>query len=169
VKGDPDDRKALQVGYRVTAMKIAKPGQMGAAKAAIDKYGTDVEKGVFAHADKVVKACGEKVDCYLAEIQKAENQDKSTQVAGIKAGYMISILGNEGSRDQLIAVLDKINNASVRFVAAQAIDHLTPKGSKDVATKLNDIVQKNAKSADKDKSAGDTPLKEVMYRLDARG
>ncbi len=169
LKGDADDRKALQVGIAVTAMKIAKPSQMSAAKAAIDKYGTDVEKGVYKHADKVVKACGEKVDCYLAEIQKAENQDKSTQVAGIKAGYMISILGNEGTRDQLIAALEKINNASVRFVAAQAIDHLTPKGSKDVATKLNDIVQKNAKSADKDKAAGDTPLKEVMYRLDARG
>jgi HEAT repeat protein len=169
VRGDADDRKALQVGIALTVMKIAKPNQMPAAKAAIDKYGTDVEKGLFANVDKVVKACGERADCYVAEIQKPENQDRTTQFAGIKAGYMISILGNEGTRDQLVAALDKINNASVRFVAAQAIDHLTPKGSKEVAAKLNDIVQKNSKSADRDKAAGDTPLKEVMYRLDTRG
>jgi len=168
-KGDADDRKALQVAIALTAAKIAKPSQMGAAKAAIDKYGTDVEKALFVQADKVVKACGDKADCYLVEIQKPENQDKKNQFAGIKAGYMLSILGNEATRDQIVAALDKINNAGVRFVAAQAIDHLTPKGSKDVATKLNDIVQKNAKSADRDKAAGDAPLKEVMYRLDARG
>jgi hypothetical protein len=168
-KGDADDRKALQAGIAVTALKIAKPGQMAAVKAAINKYGTDVEKGLFAQADKVVKACGEKADCYLTEIQKPDNQDKNNQMAGIKAGYMISILGNEGVRDQLVASLDKITNAGVRFVAAQAIDHLTPKGSKDVATKLNDIVQKNSKSADREKAMGDAPLKEVMYRIDARG
>jgi len=168
-KGDADDRKALQANIALTVTKLAKPGQMASAKAAIDKYGTDVEKGVFAHAEKVVKACGEKADCYLAEIQKAENQDNATQFAGIKAGYMIGILGNEGTRDQLVAALDKINNAGVRFVAAQAIDHLTPKGSKEVASKLNEIVQKNAKSADRDKALGDAPLKQVMYRLDSRG
>jgi hypothetical protein len=82
---------------------------------------------------------------------------------------MIAILGNEGARDQLVAALENIPQAAVRFVAAQAIDHLTPKGSKPVAEKLGAIIQKNAKSADRDKALGDAPLKEVMYRIEARG
>ncbi len=168
LKGDDDDKKALQPGIAVTALKLAKPSQMAAVKAAIDKYGTQVEKDLYAQVDKLIKACGDKADCYVTEIQKPDYQDRNSQFGGIKAGYMIAVLGNEGSRDGVVAGLDKITNAAVRYVASQAIDHLTPKGSKEVAAKLNEIIQKNAKSADRDKSAGDTPLKEVMYRLDAR-
>ena len=47
----------------------------------------------------------------------------------MKDGYMIAILGNDGTRDELLGVLDSIENAAVRFVAGQAIDHLSPKGS----------------------------------------
>ena len=46
---------------------------------------------------------------------------------------------------------------------------LTPKGSKSVADKLRAIIDENAKSPDKDKAAGDNSLKQVMYRLEARG
>lgn len=167
-KGDADDRKALQAAIAVTVLKLAKPSQMPQAKAAIDKYGTDVEKALYTQADAVVKECGDKADCYVSALQKGAYQDQKNQFAGIKAGYMVAILGNEGTRDQLIAGLDKITNASLRYVSAQAIDKLTPKGSKEVSTKLNDIVQKNSKSADRDKAAGDAPLKQVMYRLDGR-
>jgi hypothetical protein len=167
-KGDADDRKALQAAIALTVLKLAKPSQMAQAKEAINKYGTDVEKALYAQAEAVVKECGEKADCYVNALQKSDYQDQKNQFAGIKAGYMVAILGNEGTRDQLIAGLDKVTNASLRYVAAQAIDKLTPKGSKEVSAKLNDIVQKNAKSADRDKAAGDAPLKQVMYRLDGR-
>lgn len=167
-KGDADDRKALQAAIAVTVLKLAKPSQMAQAKEAINKYGTDVEKGLYAQAEAVVKECGEKAECYVNALQKGEYQNQKNQFAGIKAGYMVAIYGNESTRDQLIAGLDKITNASLRYVAAQAIDKLTPKGSKEVSAKLNEIVQKNAKSPDRDKAAGDAPLKQVMYRLDGR-
>jgi len=48
------------------------------------------------------------------------------------------------------------------------IDHLSPKGSKEAAAKLNAVIEKNAKSPDREKSSGDAPLKQVVYRLDAR-
>ena len=81
---------------------------------------------------------------------------------------MIGILGDDAARDELVGKIDSINNAAVRFTAAQAIDHLTPKGSKQVSEKLSAIISKNAKSADREKSAYDAPLKQVLYRIDAR-
>jgi hypothetical protein len=168
-KGSGDDLKAFQAGLTVTAMKLAKPDQLALVGAAVDKYGSaDVEKKAFKTVEALVKACGDRAACYVAAIQKSENQEQSNQFAGMKAGYMIGILGNEAARDELVGAIDKINNAAVRFVAAQAIDHLTPKGDKGVSDKLNAIISKNAKSSDRAKASMDSPLKQVMYRIDAR-
>lgn len=168
-KGAGDDLKGYQAGVALTALKLAKPDQLPAVKGAIDRYGTQLEKDVYKLVEAQLKACGDRVACYVAAIQKSENQETKTQFAGIKAGYMIGILGNDQARDELVGVIDGISNAAVRFVAAQAIDHLTPKGNKSVSEKLNAIIEKNAKSADREKSAGDAPLRQVMYRIDARG
>ena len=150
-------------------MKLAKPDQLATVKAAVDRYGSDdIEKKLYKLVEAQLKACGDRAACYVAAIQKPENQEQATQFVGVKAGYMIGILGNDAARDELVGVIDGINNAAVRFVAAQAIDHLTPKGSKPVSDKLNAIITKNAKSADREKSAYDSPLKQVMYRIDAR-
>jgi hypothetical protein len=169
LKGSDDDRKSVQSAITVTALKLAKPSQLGAVKAAVNKYGTQLEKDALALVEKELKACGDRVACYMAAIQKHENQETKTQFAGIKDGYMIAILGGESNRDELVGVLDSIENAAVRFVAAQVIDYLSPKGSKAVSERLNAIVEKSAKSADRDRAARDAPLKQVMYRLDARG
>ena len=167
-KGGGEDLKSLQGVITVTALKLAKPDQLGQVKAAVDKYGTQIEKDLYAHTQTVLKGCGDRVSCYLTAIEKSENQEQKTQFAGIKAGYMIGILGNEQTRGELIDRLDAIDNAAVRFVAAQAIDQLAPKGSKDSAEKLRKIIDKNAKSPDRDKAMADAPLKQVMYRLEAR-
>jgi len=168
-KGSGDDLKAFQAGVTVTAMKLAKPDQLAAVKAAVDRYGSpDIEQKAYKLVEAQLKACGDRAACYVAAIQKPESQEQSTQFAGMKAGYMIGILGNDSTRDELVGVIDGITNAAVRFVAAQAIDHLTPKGSKPVSDKLNAIITKNAKSADREKAAYDSSLKQVMYRIDAR-
>ncbi len=168
-KGSGDDLKAYQAGITVTAMKIAKADQLAAVGAAVERYGSaDIEKKAFKLVEGLVKACGDRANCYVAAIQKSENQEQANQFVGMKAGYMIGILGDDAARDELVGKIDSIENAAVRFTAAQAIDHLTPKGNKDVSAKLNAIITKNAKSADRAKSAGDGPLKQVMYRIDAR-
>jgi hypothetical protein len=168
-KGSGDDLKAYQAGVTVVAIKLAKADQLAAVGAAVERYGSaDIEKKAFKLVEALVKACGDRANCYVAAIQKPENQEQSSQFAGMKAGYMIGILGDDAARDELVGKIDGINNAAVRFTAAQAIDHLTPKGSKDVSAKLNAIITKNAKSADREKSAYDAPLKQVMYRIDAR-
>lgn len=168
-KGTGDDLKAFQAGITQVALKLAKADQLATVKAAVDRYGSeDIEKKLYKQVEAQLKACGERAACYVAAIQKAENQEQATQFAGVKAGYMIGILGDDAARDELVGVIDGITNAAVRFVAAQAIDHLTPKGSKPVSDKLNAIITKNAKSADREKSAYDSSLKQVMYRIDAR-
>jgi HEAT repeat protein len=167
-KGAGDDKKALQTAITVTVLKLAKPEQLPLAKRAVTSYGTQLEKDLYATSEKLLKACGDRASCYLAEIEKGENQDQKNQFAAIKAGYMIAMLGNEQSRDELIARLESIENPAVRFTAASAIDYLSPKGSKDAASKLRAIITKNKQSADSNKVQGDAPLKLVMYRVESR-
>ena len=146
-KGSGDDLKALQGAIVVTTIKLAKADQLDKVKAAVDKYGTKLEKDLYAQAEKLVKQCTDKADCYLVEMEKSTNQEQATQFIGIKAGYMGAILGGE---------------------AAQTIDHLSPKGSKEAAAALRKVVDKNAEGGDKNKMAGDAPIKQVMYRIEAR-
>ncbi len=169
-KGSAEDLKMFQARVTQTALKLAKPDQLATVKAAVDRYGSeDIEKKLYKLVEAQLKACGDRAACYVANIQKGENQEQANQFAGVKAGYMVAILGSDAERDELVKAIDGISNAALRFVAAQAIDHLTPKGDKGVSEKLNAIITKNAKSPDRDKAAGDAPLKQVMYRIDARG
>ena len=168
LKGSPGDVDAAQAALVETALKLAKPSHMGEVKAAIGRFGADRAKSLFAKVEPLVESCKEDAACYVEAMTKMENQSEANQFVGIKAGYMVAVVGNEGTRDQLIEALAKIPNASLRHVSAQAIDHLTPKGSKPVAEKLMKIIEVNAKSPDKDKAAGDSTLRHVMYRLEAR-
>lgn len=168
LKGDADDRKAAQAAMTVTALKLVKPEGLPEVKAAVDRYGSDLEKGLYKQVAATLDACKDDVGCYIGLMQKPENQKVDNQFIGIKAGYMVAILGNEAARDKLVDGLGSIPNAGLRFVASQAIDKLSPKGSKAAADKLNAIITKNAKSPDRDKAQGDTSLKEVMFRLYAR-
>lgn len=168
IKGDADDRKALQQVATVTALKLAKPEQLPTVRRAVASYGTQLEKGLLAQAESLLKACGDRAPCYVEAIQKPENQKPATQFTAIKAGYMAGILGNEQTRDEIVDRLDGVENAAARFVAAQAIDHLSPKGAKAAVTKMEAIIDKNAKSPDRDKAMGDAPLRQVMFRVASR-
>lgn len=168
-KGSDEDRKALQLVITITTLKLAKADQLTQVKGAVDKYGSKMEKDEYVMVDTLLKACGDRVPCYLTAMQKGENQDQKNQFIGIKAGYMVGILGSEQTVDDIVKGLDSVPNGALRFVSALAIDHLAPKGSKDAAAKLNAIIEKNAKSPDREKSAGDSPLKQVMYRIETRG
>jgi hypothetical protein len=168
LKGDADDRKAAQAAMSVAALKLAKADQLGDVRSAVNRYGTELEKGALKQVEAVVGACKDDVDCYIGVLQKPEVQKIENQFQGIKAGYMLAILGNEQTPARLVEALPKITNAGLRHVTAQAIDKLSPKGNKAVAEKLDAIITANAKSPDRDKAAGDTSLKQVMFRLNAR-
>jgi HEAT repeat protein len=168
VEASPDVKKGIQGVITLTAIKLMKPEQVGVVSGAVAKYGTQIEKDAFQRASAMLKACGEKAACYLTEMEKTSNQDVKSQFSAIKAGYMLAVFGNEQTRDEIVKRMSSFENAAVRFVAAQTIDRLSPKGSPETADQLNAIIQKNAKTADSDKIAGDEPLKQVMYRLRSR-
>ena len=167
-KGNDDDKKTLRATATITAIKLMKADQIPAVGGAVEKWGTQIEKDAYKQASELLKACTDRVSCYLANLEKGENQDKSRQSVGIKAAYMVGEYGDEKARGEIIDRLDKIDNAAVRFVSGQTIDFLSPRGSKEAADALDKIIDKNAKTADKDKIAGDAPLKQVMYRVRAR-
>lgn len=166
--GHADDVGSYRTSVLITALKLARPAQLPAVKKAVDKYGGDVEMRAYQQTQRLFDMCGERVDCYLTQIQKPDFQDYDGQWYGIKAGYMLGILGNEQTRDKLVNVLDKLTNAAVRYVAAQSIDHLTPRRNAGVVAKLDAIITKNANSADRDKAANDAVVRQVMYRIGAR-
>jgi HEAT repeat protein len=166
--GSGDDKTAFQSTCLTTVLKLAKPNQLDVVRGAVKKYGTQIEKDFLAMGEKQLMACGDRVQCYLGEIEKSENQEQKTQFAAIKAAYMIGIFGSEQTRGELINRLGSLDNAAVRYSASQAIDHLSPKGSKEAAKKLDAIVEANEKTADSSKIANDAPLKQVMHRIESR-
>jgi hypothetical protein len=167
-KGSGEEKTNLQSMILLTSIKLMKPDQVGMVGEGVRKWGSQLEKDAFSLGSDLLKRCGDRAACYLSEIEKNENQQKAKQSAGIKSGYMIGIFGNDQVRMQLVDHLGQIENAAVRFVAAQTIDFLSPKGSAETANALEKIIEKNAKTADKDKIAGDFPLKQVMFRIRAR-
>ena len=166
--GSGDDKTAFQSTVLSTVLKLAKPNQLDTVRGAVKKYGTQMEKDFLGMAEKQLKACGDRVQCYLSEIEKSENQEQKTQFTAIKAAYMVGIFGNEQARGELIDRLGSIDNAAVRYAASQTIDQLSPKGSKEAAKKLEAIIEANEKTADSNKIAGDAPLKQVMHRIESR-
>lgn len=166
--GAGDDKTALQSAILVTVLKLAKADQLDSVRPAVLKYGTKMEKDFLGLAEKQLKACGDRAQCYLGEVEKGENQDQANQFAGFKACYMSAIHGTEQTRSDLIDRLGAVDNAAVRFSVAQAIDFLSPKGSKEAAKKLAAIIEANEKTADRNKIANDAPLKQVMYRIESR-
>ncbi len=164
VKDDDETRSALLVA----AIKLMTADQVGSVGAAVNKYGSELEKSLLSEASAVVKSCGKDVACYLEAATKSANQEGKSQFIAIKAAYMLGILGNDKVRDQLVAGIDPISNAAVRFTAAKVIDHLSPKGSTAAADDLQKLVDINVKRGDPGKIAGDAPLKQVIYRLRSR-
>lgn len=123
---------------------------------------------MYELANKMLATCKKDAACYLKEAEKTDNQGDQTQIAGLKALYMVGQLKGPESAESIIEAMPALEEPALRYVASQVIDHHHPKGSTDVADKLQAIVTKNAESMDQDRSAGDKPLRDTIYRLRAR-
>src|SRR5882724_2180531 len=167
-KGGENDKNAVQLSALVTGIKLMNKSQTADVKAALDKEGTSIEKDAFKLAADVVNGCGDNVACYLAKVQEPAAQEEKTQFVGIKAAYMLSILGSAATSMEIVKVLPKVKNAAVRFSAVQAIDHLTQKEPIAVADALQKIVDENKAKDDRNMMQADAPVKEIVYRLRAR-
>jgi HEAT repeat protein len=167
-KGGENEKDAVQLGAVVSAMKLMNKGQAADVKSAVDKKGSSIEKDAFKLSLEVVNACGDNVGCYLSKIQEPAAQQEKTQFTGLKAAYMLAILGNAGTSMEIVKQLPKVRNAAVRFAAVSAIDHLTQKEPAPVADALQKIVDENKAKDDRNMMQADAPVKEIVYRLRAR-
>lgn len=173
-----DDKLAMSL-LALAAMKIMDESQVKSVKALVDAIPPEKEDGPMkTHLEKIPKmldlatkmlgTCKKDGACYLKQAEKSENQGDQTQMAGLKALYMVGELEGPKSAESIIEAMPSLEEPALRYVASQVIDHNYPKGSKEIADKLQAIVDKNAESMDKDRSAGDKPLRDTMYRLRAR-
>jgi HEAT repeat protein len=165
-KGEKQDIDNIQVALLQSAMKVMKKDQVDEVKKLIDAEGDDLTKKAFQQAADLVNSCADNVGCYLAKIEDPAVQEKNGQFIGIKAAYMLGMLGNDSTKAELVKRLPKIKNDGVRAAAIQVIDHLSPNGDKKIADELLEYVE--TKMARGDKAPTDSYIKQVASRLQAR-
>ncbi len=112
--------------------------------------------------------CGDEMACWEKKLTAGASQQKKNQIVGIKAGYMMAILGGDAARKKLADAVPRISNDAIRFVAISAIDRLSPKGDKAIADQFQALIDKAVANRDTAKLKKLEPLKTVIYRLQAR-
>jgi hypothetical protein len=177
LKGEEADTAPIQDATLGMAMKIAQEDdipmldKLASVKVTypqVTTIGKAYEKELVA-TKEMLKACsGKGFECWLAKLVDPESQAADTQFRGIKAAYMLGILGDEKAKEKIVEALPQVTNAAVRFVSVSVLDRLSPKGDVALADKLEAIVKKNIESRDAAKIQADAPLNTIIYRLRAR-
>lgn len=178
MKGEEGDLAPIKEASLLCAAKLMTNDQI---KVVEDLYNSKTQGGdgkpstlgkgfekEFAIAKELLGACTDKVDCYLAKLAEPKSHAQETQFQGIKAAYMVGVLGNADVRKKLVDLMPKLSNAAVRFVAVSVIDKFSPKGDKALADSLQKIVSDTEASRDANKMAANAPFKTIIYRLNAR-
>ncbi len=178
LKGEADSVDPIRASSFQTVLKIMKADQVAEAEKLfnIKADGPDGKPSTLGKAYEkeykittdMIKACGDKVDCYFGKLVEPASQEEKTQFQGIKALYMIGVLGGPEVRQKLIDTLPKLSNAALRYISGQIIDHHSPKGDPALAAALQKIVDDGEASKDPLKIQGNSSFKTVIYRLNAR-
>ena len=163
VKGEQDDKQLVRDAALGTIIKVMRKDQLPAVEKAIADWApkendSKLEKEAFKKAKGLLDACGDKVECYLAKIEEASVQEKDQQFVGIKAAYMLGILGNDATRMEITKRLQNIKNSAIKFSAVQAVDHLTPAVYKAVVDEMMRIIDSNVAKGDRNMISGDAPV-----------
>ncbi len=178
MKGEESDVAPIREASLIAALKLMKADQVTKVEELARRKATDERGGAttigagfapeMARAKDLLARCGDKVACYIQVIGEARAQEQDNQFVGIKAAYMIGVLGSPAAREGLVAQMPKITNAAVRFVAVWVLDHLSPKGDAALAAELQAIVDAGEASRDPNQIARNAPFKVVIERLRVR-
>lgn len=178
LKGEADTVDPIRGSSFQTVLKLMKADQVSEAEKlfSIKAEGPDGKPSTLGKAYEkeykiatdMLKACGDKVDCYFGKLVEPAAQEEKTQFQGIKAAYMIGVLGGPEVRQKLIDTLPKLSNAALRFISGQIIDQHSPKGDAALAAALQKIVDDGEATKDQLKIQGNSSFKTVIYRLNAK-
>jgi hypothetical protein len=173
-KGSDEDLEEIRGNAFVLALKLAKPehiadiDKLGALKATGGStIGKGYEKEAKAAKD-LLNECADKLDCYLGKLTDPNVHVGDKQFIGIKAAYMVGILGTEAIKPKLVELIPKITGDAARFVVVQSIDHFSPKGDAVVGQKLLDMLKEAEDQKNASKAASYSYFKQFGYRLLAR-
>jgi hypothetical protein len=167
-RGSDDQKAAVKAAALVSAIRLMNKGDVGRVQSALERAGTPIERNEFELAKGVVDECGENVDCYVSKLVDPAALADKPQFAGIKAGYMLAILGKADTSRAILKVFPAIRNAAVRYIAVSAIDHLTQTDPLPVANALQAIIDEDRAKNDRNMMAADAPVRQIVYRLRAR-
>lgn len=172
-KGEAEDRDVIRDSAMITMIKLMRKDQVELVEKTINEWSpkkdqAKIEKEALEKAKGVLNACGEKLECYLAKIEETAVQEKEEQFQGIKASYMLGIMGNDATRAEIVSRFPKIKNAAIKFTAGQALDTLAPDGDKASADEMGKQIEANEAKGDRNVIAGDSPLRQIRFRLLAR-
>lgn len=170
---DEDLEESRGIAYLV-ALKLAKSehieevDKLGALKAT---GGSTIGKGYEKEskaAKDLLKECGDKLDCYMGKLTDPNLHTGDKQFIGIKAAYMVNILGTDAIKPKLIELIPKVTGDAARFVVVQGIDHFSPKGDQAAADKLLGMLKEAEDQKNATKAANYSYFKQFGYRLIAR-
>jgi hypothetical protein len=173
-KGSDEDLEEVRGNAFVLTLKLAKPehvadlDKLGALKAT---GGSTIGKGYEKEAKaakELLKDCGDKLDCYMGKLTDPNVHVGDKQFIGIKAGYMVGILGTEAIKPKLIDLIPKVSGDAARFVVVQSIDHFSPKGDNAAADKLLGMLKEAEEQKNATKAANYAYFRQFGYRLIAR-
>jgi hypothetical protein len=177
-KGDETDVAGFKESALGSLLKVAKADQM----ADIEKFSAGKSLGADGKPSTVGKAleaeqaqtkalltaCGDKLECYLAKLADPSVQDEKNQFTGIKAIYMVGVLGSPDVKGKLIDLIPKLKNSAIRGLAASVIDFYSPKGDKAMADKLQKIIDDVEVKKDPELMATQSHFRYTVYRLNAK-
>ena len=131
------------------AIKLMTNGSQKAVGDAVGKIpGQATEKDMFKSASAVLEKCKQDAACYVSVLDSPVPSTPPTAKMGhVKAAWMAAIYGNEKTKADLVAKVDKVKDGSVRLAMVEAIDHLSPSGDAAASAALEKVV-------DADKAAG---------------
>src|SRR5690606_35968526 len=111
-KGEQQDVDAVRGATLLSAAKLAKADQIAdldtlagqrtapGADGKASTVGKAYEKELKM-TKELLAACKDNVECYIGKIAEGDNQEKDRQFVGIKAAYMIGVLGGADAKDKV--------------------------------------------------------------------
>jgi hypothetical protein len=173
MKGSDDDLSPIREKAMEVVLKLATKDQTGAIdelaklKAGDGTLGKEYEKEIKL-SKGLLTECGDKIDCFLGKLGDPQVNTEDKQLIGIKAAYQLGELGGADIRTKIMAVYPKISLPAIRFAALTVVDAVSPKGDTAIAAQLEKIVDEATATKDADKMRFNQPLKQFIYRLNAR-
>jgi len=178
LRGAHDEKEALGIAALSTMTKLMHRDQIEAVDAAMARWVPSdydnsfeperLDKDALDQSKKLLAACEERIDCYLAKLDDPVVREWDPSSTGIKASYMLAMLGDETTALEIVRRLPGIRNPGIKEAAILAVERLCPNGSQLVADAIEEQLKASMEKGDHRLIARDGPWKRARYRLLAR-